>query len=84
MAEHGNVSFARAWASQEVLFFYFILEKEVSDCYTCRKLKTVVRELRADWRMLVGGTCMIVGEDMIGAVIKTQEKRVKNVSTEKF
>lgn len=27
LADHGNVSFARAWASREVLFFYCVLEK---------------------------------------------------------
>jgi len=34
--------------------------------------------------MLVGGTCMIVGESMIGAVTSTQEKREESMSTEKF
>lgn len=43
-----------------------------------------MQELRADGRMLVGGTCMAVGEDMIGAVSRTQEKRMKKMSTEKF
>lgn len=56
----------------------------MSNCYTYRKLKAAVQEPRADWRMLAGGTCMIVTEDVIGAVIRMQKKRIKNMSTEKF
>lgn len=43
-----------------------------------------MQDPRADWRILVGSSCMIVGEVMIKVVIRIQGKRMKYISTKTF
>lgn len=42
-----------------------------------------MQDPRADWRILVGSSCMIVGEVMI-KVVRIQGKRMKYISTKTF
>lgn len=64
--------------------FYFTLQKYISDCYTLRELKTAVQDPRADWRLLLGSSCMIVGEVMINVVMRMHGKRMTCISTKTF